>query len=61
VSISNITTHSATGYISPHDKLNGNEKYIWDSRDLKLKNMRLERKQYLAAEKNKIRLVKQYI
>lgn len=44
----NERLHSAIGYVAPHDKLNGREKVIWNHRDSRLKERRLERKQLAA-------------
>ena len=40
----NERLHSAIGYVAPNDKLNGNEKQIWEERDRKLDEAREMRK-----------------
>lgn len=40
-----IRLHSAIGYVTPYDKLMGNEKVIWDERDRKLESARQLRSQ----------------
>jgi hypothetical protein len=39
-----VRLHSAIGYITPQDKLLGNEKAIFAARDQKLTQARLQRK-----------------
>ena len=44
-SYNSVRLHSAIGYVTPHDKLNGKDKAVLDHRDNKLKERRLERKE----------------
>jgi putative transposase len=46
----NVRLHSAIGYVTPKDKLDGREKEIFDARDRKLAEAREQRKQHRQAE-----------
>ena len=45
--------HSGIGYITPHDKLNGNAERIFKERDLKLEKARKQRRLNAAKKLNK--------
>jgi len=47
----NVRLHSAIGYLTPKDKLDGREKAIFDERDRKLETARERRKQKRHAER----------
>ena len=46
-----LRLHSAVGYVTPADKLNGLEKVIFDERDRKLEEARARRQQVRQAKR----------
>lgn len=52
----NVRLHSAVGYVTPSDKLNGRESAIFSERDRKLDEARQRRKEARAASKNVLAL-----